>query len=83
MKRHEQVLGKAPIDVGPLSTSTLPISSILPEVLVSEEDIPPGFRGQPRRAGGVSMDHVILVGPLGCSEQLEPYLSRAFVRPFT
>ena len=70
VKRHERVLGKAPIEVSPLSTSTFPISSSIPEFLVSEEDIPPSFGGQPRRAGKLSMDHAILGGPLGCCEQL-------------
>ena len=54
VKRHEQVLGKVPIEVSPLSTSTFPISSSIPKFLVSEEDILPGFGGQPRRASRVS-----------------------------
>ena len=52
MKRHERVLGKTSIEVSPLSTSTLPFPSVLLEVLVFEEDILPGFGGQPKRAGG-------------------------------
>ena len=70
MKRHERILGKTPIEVSPLSTSTLPFPSVLSEVIVSEEDIPPGFGGQPRRAGGVSLDQALMVGPLDCNEQL-------------
>ena len=70
MKRHERILGKTPIEVSPLSTSTLPFPSVLSEVTVSEEDIPPGFGGQPRRAVGVSLGQDLMVGPLDCNEQL-------------
>ena len=52
----DHVLGKAPIEVNPLSKSTFPISSSVSDFLVSEEDIPPGFGGQPRRVGKVSKD---------------------------
>ena len=44
-KMHDQVLGKAPIEVNPLSKSTFPISSSVSDFLVFEEDIPPGFWG--------------------------------------
>ena len=44
-KMHDQVLGKAPIEVNPLSKSTFPISSSVSDFLVFEEDIPPGFGG--------------------------------------
>ena len=69
-KRHERILGKTPIEVCPLSTSTLLCPSVLSVVTVSEEDIPPGFGGQPRRAVGVSLGQDLMVGPLDCNEQL-------------
>ena len=70
MKRHEQFLGKTPFEVSPLSTCSLPFPAVLSEAIVSEEDIPPGFEGQPRRAGGASLDQGIMVGLLVGCEQL-------------
>ena len=70
MKRHDQFLGKTPFEVSPFSTCSLPFPAVLSEAIVSEEDIPPGFEGQPRRAGGASLDQGIVVGPLDGCEQL-------------
>ena len=65
VKMHDHVLGKAPIEVNPLSKSTFPISSFVSDFLVSEEDIPPGFGGQLRSVVLVSKDSASLGGSMG------------------
>ena len=69
MTRQDQFLGKTPCEVSPLSTCSHPFPAVLSEAIVSEEDIPPGFEGQPRRAGGASLDQGFMGGPLvGCEQ---------------
>ena len=65
VKMHDQVLGKAPNEVNPLSKSTFPISSSVSNFLVSEEDIPPGFGGQLKSFVMVSKDSASLGGSMG------------------